>query len=152
MLLTFEFSYSYKPSEEDFARLLAIVPSIKRRPDDASWSAGCVEGGKHVADIKKVLAITDQIELKQEPITHTLQLVDAIEDIAAKINRFSPAQQLNEKINIHVSDIGLMRVREARVECNVCTDDLNQMLADGWHIIAVCPQPTQRRPDYIFGK
>jgi hypothetical protein len=33
-----------------------------------------------------------------------------------------------------------------------CTDGLREYLKEGWRILAICPQPGQRRPDYILGK
>ena len=35
---------------------------------------------------------------------------------------------------------------------DACTDELQGALRDGWRIIAVCPQPSQRRPDYVLGR
>jgi len=46
-----------------------------------------------------------------------------------------------------------MMIKEMFVETNACTDTINGYLKDGpWHILAICPQPGQRRPDYILGK
>jgi hypothetical protein len=33
-----------------------------------------------------------------------------------------------------------------------CTDRLQEALNTGWRIIACCPQPNSRRPDYIMGR
>jgi hypothetical protein len=38
------------------------------------------------------------------------------------------------------------------VQTDLCTDSLRGYLEDGWHILAICPQPKQRRPDYVLGK
>lgn len=35
---------------------------------------------------------------------------------------------------------------------DACTDQLQGALNSGWRIISACPQPDQRRPDYILGR
>ena len=47
---------------------------------------------------------------------------------------------------------GLFAVTETLLMENACTDALQSRLSDGWRIIAVQPQPDQRRPDYILGR
>ena len=28
----------------------------------------------------------------------------------------------------------------------------SKVISEGWRILAICPQPNQRRPDYIMGR
>lgn len=35
---------------------------------------------------------------------------------------------------------------------DACSDALQDNLNQGWRILAVCPQPDQRRPGYILGR
>jgi hypothetical protein len=35
---------------------------------------------------------------------------------------------------------------------DACSDALQNELDNGWRIIAACPQPDQRRPDYSLGR
>ncbi len=46
----------------------------------------------------------------------------------------------------------LAHIRKVCVYDDMCTDMLQGMLDDGWVILAICPQPGQRRPDYILGR
>ena len=46
----------------------------------------------------------------------------------------------------------LVHIRTVRVHNDMCTDMLQGELDDGWMILAICPQPGQRRPDYIVGR
>lgn len=46
----------------------------------------------------------------------------------------------------------LLNIAETKLLENSCTDALQQELACGWRILAVQPQPDQRRPDYILGR
>lgn len=55
-------------------------------------------------------------------------------------------------VQIHVPDFCLMQVNKVEVLYDACTDALQEMLSDGWRILAVCPPNAQRRPDYILGR
>lgn len=59
---------------------------------------------------------------------------------------------LNQKCSVAVSGIGLLSVEQVKIEADLCTDRLQELLDDGWRIVAVCVQPDQRRPDYILGR
>lgn len=45
----------------------------------------------------------------------------------------------------------LLSVNDVALYEDCCTDMLREKLAEGWRIIAVCPQEA-RRPDYILGR
>jgi hypothetical protein len=57
----------------------------------------------------------------------------------------------NERTQCAVPNAALWSVTDVRIETDLCTDMLQDMLASGWHILAICPQ-AQRRPDYVLGK
>lgn len=57
----------------------------------------------------------------------------------------------NEKTQSAVPNQALWSVTDVQVCTDLCTDILQDYLRDGWHILAICPQP-QRRPDYVLGK
>lgn len=59
---------------------------------------------------------------------------------------------INKKVNVSVPGFGLMCIDEVKVETDCCTDNLQGMLDAGWRILAICPQPDQRRPDYVLGR
>lgn len=69
-----------------------------------------------------------------------------------KMPEFRPATVVNNRVNVAVPGLGLLAIAEAHVEYDLCTDRLNVLLQEGWRILAICPQPDQRRPDYILGK
>ncbi|MNH35948.1 hypothetical protein D3C79_966910 [compost metagenome] len=58
----------------------------------------------------------------------------------------------NEKCEVSVPGLGLLYYNRVALIEDSCTDVLQGMLNSGWRIIAACPQPDQRRPDYILGK
>lgn len=57
----------------------------------------------------------------------------------------------NEKTQQEQPGPALMGVTETMLMEDACTDALQERIADGWRILAVCPQP-QRRPDYVLGR
>ena len=59
---------------------------------------------------------------------------------------------INQKVNVAVPGFGLMAIRQVEVRTDLCTEELQRELNDGWQILAICPQPDQCRPDYVLGK
>ncbi len=59
----------------------------------------------------------------------------------------APGQQTITNIQVAIPNILLFAVDEVRLLENGCTDELQDMLHNGWRILAVCPPPAQRRPD-----
>jgi len=78
-----------------------------------------------------------------------IRIVDhaAFESLERKRN---PA--FNQKVKVSVPDIGLMKIKHVMVLDNCCTQQLQREIDRGWCILAVCPQPDQRRPDYVMGR
>lgn len=63
-----------------------------------------------------------------------------------------PTYQSDGKTRVAMPEWFIAHIRTVDVLVNCCTDRLQEELNDGWHILAICPQPGQRRPDYIVGK
>lgn len=61
------------------------------------------------------------------------------------------AAAFNEKTQQEQPGPALMAVTETMLMEDACTDALQENIANGWRILAVCPQP-QRRPDYVLGR
>lgn len=60
--------------------------------------------------------------------------------------------QYNTKCEVHMPGHGLSLYNEMRLLEDSCTDEIQSSLNSGWRIVAACPQPEQRRPDYILGR
>lgn len=58
---------------------------------------------------------------------------------------------INKICNVAVPGNALAAIRSVEVMEDACTEQLGYHLSRGWCIIAVCPQPDTRRPDYILG-
>jgi hypothetical protein len=80
-------------------------------------------------------------------------LLDELRGIGRKVDAFGYKDaQFNEKVSVHMPGLGLLLIDHVKVLNNDCTDDLQTWLDDGWRILAICPQPDQRRPDYVIGR
>ncbi|NQY58398.1 hypothetical protein [Cognatishimia sp.] len=81
-------------------------------------------------------------------------LLTLISDIwKSKANAgFYQEQEYNKKVNVHVPGDRLLSISEVTYGNDMCTEELQEKLDEGWHILSICPQPDQRRPDYILGK
>lgn len=58
----------------------------------------------------------------------------------------------NNKCEVHMPGNMLATYNQVQLLEDSCTDALQSALSAGWRIIAVCPQPDSRRPDYIMGR
>lgn len=61
-------------------------------------------------------------------------------------------EYFNERVEVHMPGHSLAMFNAVMLLTDACTDALQGNLNQGWRILAVCPQPDQRRPDYILGR
>jgi hypothetical protein len=79
------------------------------------------------------------------------QEMDGFQDQLVKMSgKAEPT--LNQRLQVVVPSLGVLALNQVRVCVDMCTNALQAELDDGWRIVAVCPQPDQRRPDYILGR
>lgn len=113
------------------------------------WFGGHYEG--NIRQVMQVIGPKNRITIQglgnPNPI---IELVQRVEDLLAEVRSRGP---FNEKVGVGIQapDNALMEVRSTKVLEDSCSDALDEELADGWIIIAACPQPDQRRPDYVLG-
>lgn len=62
------------------------------------------------------------------------------------------ANTYNNKCDVHMPGNMMASYNEIQLLEDSCTDVLQTSLNAGWRIIAACPQPDQRRPDYVLGR
>lgn len=70
----------------------------------------------------------------------------------AEVKVVQETSQYNQKVNVHMPGQALSMYNDVMLCEDYCSDSLQQRLHEGWRIIAACPQPDQRRPDYILGR
>jgi hypothetical protein len=68
------------------------------------------------------------------------------------LKSFNKSIEFNQKCDVHISNLGLLHINQIGYAVDKCTEELQNILNNGWKIIACCIQPDQRRPDYILGK
>ena len=82
----------------------------------------------------------EQVDILNKMISKTLENLKQTSELS-----------WNAKVAVPVST-WLNNVNEICLKEDCCSDALQDHLNDGWRIMAVCPQPDQRRPDYILGR
>jgi hypothetical protein len=60
--------------------------------------------------------------------------------------------QYNQRCEVHMPGQALSTYNDIMLLEDCCSDELQVQLGKGWRITAACPQPDQRRPDYILGR
>lgn len=94
-----------------------------------------------LVDLDKLPQWVGKVEVDQ---FHT---TPEIEELATRNNPV-----INKVVNVVVPDSPLFQMNEVKLLQDCCTDFLQQELDAGWRIISICPQPDQRRPDYVLGR
>ncbi|MCA1027008.1 hypothetical protein LCM23_12980 [Cytobacillus kochii] len=118
------------------------------------------DNNNYIVDLEKFTSTFPQLEFSIKGVPKSVgadhsDMITEMNKIAEKIdeakNRFEKVVEFNQKCDIHVPNLGLMSINKLAFAIDYCTEALQGLLYKGWRIIAVCPQPDQRRPDYILG-
>jgi hypothetical protein len=92
--------------------------------------------------------------LEQDLVEHTVKI--DLELLSDKIMNkvIANAQHLfNSKLEVHQPNMPLFQYNDYMVLTDHCTISLQEEYIDkGWRVVCICPQPDQRRPDYILGR
>lgn len=97
--------------------------------------------------------VINEANLEQEPSA----MMDSITKALSKIDQFfnktgRDIEQWNSRVEVHMPGQALSMYNRTMLLTDSCTDGLQEELEKGWRITACCPQPDQRRPDYILGR
>lgn len=159
-ILTVRLSYIYGNDEEQAAKKLARAEQLKSigysviREDGKSALDGgiiALSEGQYVD--ARLAGISCEIEGAVEVERHTA--IDSLDAVMEKIDRFAKVASnaaFNEKVEVYTPGMGLMLFNRVMLLSDACSDALQHEMDNGWRIIAACPQPDQRRPDYILGR
>lgn len=101
------------------------------------------------------LSMTDNIAAK--PIKRMAESGASASSVAKQVSNKQAGpgdrrEAFNEKVEVHVPGFALTTYNRTMLLGDSCTDELQAALDQGWRIIACCPQPNSRRPDYILGR
>lgn len=100
-----------------------------------------------LADIKfKISQVIDvQIDI-------TSQLIELAEKPIRIAQESGASNTYNNSCEVHMPGNMMAMYNEVCILDDACSDVLQSNLNAGWRIIAACPQPDQRRPDYVLGR
>jgi hypothetical protein len=162
MIVLFTFEYGAKITPEEAAILKPLLrgnPDIPMPKEDDK--SGYVWYSEYAGDLREIAKacprVVPHIKLKNAELDVTAfeHIMGTLAKLAEKVESVPvlPADRAyNEKVSVHVPGLGLLLIDEVEVLYDCCTTKLQDHLEKGWRIIAACPQPDQRRPDYIIGR
>lgn len=134
------FSQTWKPTDEE---LLAVKAAQVWGDEIKKDTEGTLRWWcKYLVDLDRMPAVPYEL----------VRTVLCTAPLGLDLETANRPLQYNMKVNVAVPGIGLLLIDEVRVMADTCTDSLNEELGKGWRILAICPQPDQRRPDYVLGR
>jgi hypothetical protein len=96
-------------------------------------------------------AIISSMDLSAPAIARPFEV--AAQRFEQQMTMSSPFEShFNERCEVHMPGQALATYNETLLLEDACTDLLQGKIDEGWRIIAACPQPDSRRPDYILGR
>lgn len=156
MRIKFRLAWGYAPDPAVLERLNALLgQTVKTEEREGKLVTRGYE--EYEADLAALLATGVpasylQLEGLADP-RPLLDLAEAVRELRATVERAAlAAPAVNDRVRVAVPGNGLLRIRQVQVVRDSCTDFLQEQLDAGWRILAICPQPDQRRPDYILGR
>lgn len=159
MRVTISFNYGVTVTPAQVKQLAGILnvqvgDLVKEEADGQLTLNGWRE---YEGDLESIAAVGIPFQVKAEA-QHTFltYLLDELKKLQHGITGLSAKYETVQAKNpsgivVHIPNHELYNVRECKVMENCCTDMLNAQLNHNWRILAICPQPNQRRPDYILG-
>ncbi|WP_214771394.1 hypothetical protein [Exiguobacterium sp. s133] len=152
--------YSEKPWKETFN------PDLSEKESDytlvqKSDFIKLYDSGDYLADVSLLMKEFPNVQFSMKGIPKSvsnseLDVMNMMQEMAEKIeeatSRFDKQVEFNQRCEVHVPNLGLLNVNNLAYATDYCTESLQERLQEGYRILAVCPQPDQRRPDYILGR
>lgn len=118
-----------------------------------------VENDKYVLSKDQIIQLSlagIKFEIKQVvdvAVDITAQLIELAEKpVKIAMESQGGGNTYNNRCEVHLPGNMLAMYNEMQLLEDACTDALQSSLNAGWRIVAACPQPDQRRPDYILGR
>lgn len=138
-------------TQQDYDQLRIRVPKLpEQKPaytPDVVW---CDLDALEELHERKLEFEIDRTALMSETGSMICRLQERLAQGSDGARRRFPSPE--NAVQIHVPDLGLLMIREVQVVTDACTDRLQELLNEGWRILAVCPAVSQRRPDYVLGR
>jgi hypothetical protein len=108
---------------------------------------------QYVELVIKGVELAPPTEVLNPSLNGSLPFIKAVEKLEKIIDGVETKDDVyNNRCEVHMPGQALSTYNETLLLEDACTDALQEELRKGWSIIAACPQPDQRRPDYILGR
>lgn len=133
--------------------LLELAKAPERREDGSEQyvSFQYVEYNQAIVVTAETLVKLAVAKINFEVLNEVKLNINAVETFQ-QVADYVPTQNVYNKCDVHMPGNLLASYNEVMLAEDSCTDALQDALNNGWRIIAACPQPDQRRPDYILGR
>ena len=148
---------------DNFAKKFANIDFVTVTPASevvgkASYDIKKFSNDVSIVDEDKILKLSlNNIKFKViEKVDLNIDITEQLVELAEKPIKLTQEsvgdQYYNSKCEVHMPGMAMSMYNEMLLLEDCCTDELQSSLNSGWRIIAACPQPDQRRPDYIMGR
>jgi hypothetical protein len=140
-----------------------LSPSIgKVEEESGNFTVGYLTVKDDPINFKKLFSKVNVIIGKVVETTQALEILHTLRRIEERLNVLevkSPVGLPNKPVyesdgitRFAMPEWFIAHIKKVEVRIDSCTDSIQQDLDNGWHILAICPQAGQRRPDYILGR
>lgn len=132
--------------------------SICEYDKDSSYSQVLAEPSSAVISKDQIceLAIAGIPFTVKQKVNVVVDITSQLMEVANKPIKLamenSGGDTYNNKCEVHMPGNMMAMYNEMLLLEDSCTDELQNALNSGWRLVAACPQPDQRRPDYILGR
>lgn len=154
MIVIFRFTYEVKDmTEGQYVQLCPLLVGTERHAIPKSLeelkAATWQEYRGDIDALARVVPVSWLSLVDSDPgVTVWQELFRRFDELAARAQA-PPA--INERVRVVVPGLGLLSIERVMVLTDQCTESVQTYLTQGWRILAICPQPDQRRPDYVMG-
>lgn len=155
----------YVKQHKEIVSLSKILPQFEplplTEPDEGYCHRIYFDGDvsdKFIVTPEEMLKIVESnIKFKMKGIINKeVNLAKTFEQIGTKFDEQIEANvtqnTYNNKCEVHMPGNMLASYNELMLVEDACTDVIQSHISSGFRIVTVCPQPDQRRPDYILGR
>jgi hypothetical protein len=137
---------------KQYAVLRDKIPQLPPEKEDHPYRTLVVDD----AGIRALADLGLDVNLSEDHSTSTMvvKLADRVSALEARQGDTTLPQKImaGAAVQISIPDLALLYINEVTHMDDACTDTVQEMLNEGWRILAVCPPNAQRRPDYILGR
>lgn len=134
----------------DWDKVKANWPLAQEEKPKGYWSLKTGPCRLEEHEVHALMALGFRVEAVPYPGTMLTKMQDRAKwEYSAPIT--PEALSSASVVNIAIPDFCLLQIQTVTVIEDACTDYLQDLLDEGWRILAVCPPNAARRPDYILG-